>query len=606
MDEKKYNVVFKGEIHEQATLSLVQERLASIFKADIEKIKIMFSKKRTIVKKHASYEVCQKVEQGFLNAGAFVDIEEIAQEVYEPEPVPPAPEYPPEPEYTTEPETEYAADSEYPPENEYEAETGSENESEYMPETEPEPENIENIEPDKGYTSEPESSPEDTLQPLEMENESIKADAEPELEEEIDEPSFGYAPLPEYKMENDQQSLKIEEESTKVEEEPDEEPGSEPDELTLGYDFVSDSETDYDSELVSEPEPEFEIVEDESEFEIVGVEPELEPEFESESDFGPDNDDLDYDFDSIQVDEPDSVDSEDSDFTEDELEENPYAAPQANLEQEGAAGENNFVYPQKRPFKNGIRWLLDGFALFKSKPVPWIVSVLIFGFVSTIMSIIPFIGSIIANILNPVFFAGFMIGAKEQDQGGSIRIGHVFAGFSNNFGQLILFGLLYFVTILLVFGLIGVVFVLIFVAGGLGSMNFADPSTFASLASISPIVISLIVLISMFVTVPIMMAYYFGPALISINQATIFDAIKMSFRACLSNMLPFLLYGITCMGLFIVFALIIGGVFALSSMLLNKIGIIIGVIVMIIMMLAIMPIFFASTYAAYKDIFYSE
>ena len=264
------------------------------------------------------------------------------------------------------------------------------------------------------------------------------------------------------------------------------------------------------------------------------------------------------------------------------------------------------MYAQKRPFKNGLSWLVNGFLLFKEKPFPWIISVFIFGLISTIMSIIPFIGSIIANILNPVFLAGFMLGAKEQTEGGSIRIGHIFAGFSNNFGQLILFGLLYFVTILLVFGLIGVVFVLIFVAGGLGSMNFADPSSLAAFANMSPLIFLLIFLVAMLVTIPIMMAYYFGPALIAINQETIFDAIKMSFRACLSNMLPFLMYGLACVGGFIVVGVVVGGIIALLGMLLKKIGFIIGVILIIIMMLAIIPIFLASTYAAYKDIFYTK
>ena len=116
--------------------------------------------------------------------------------------------------------------------------------------------------------------------------------------------------------------------------------------------------------------------------------------------------------------------------------------------------------------------------------------------------------------------------------------------------------------------------------------------------------ILIVVLVVMFITIPIMMAYYFGPALISINQASVFTAIKMSFRACLSNMLPFLMYGLACLGAFIVVGVLIGGIAALFGMLFSKAGIFIGIIGMVIVMLAIMPVFIASTYVAYKDIFY--
>ncbi|MCK5097621.1 MAG: hypothetical protein KAR45_05930, partial [Desulfobacteraceae bacterium] len=195
---------------------------------------------------------------------------------------------------------------------------------------------------------------------------------------------------------------------------------------------------------------------------------------------------------------------------------------------------------------------------------------------------------------------------REQDKGGSFRIGHVFAGFSNNFGQLVLFGLLYSVVTLAVFGLIGVIFVLIFVTGGTGSMNFTDPSSLAAMANISPILIILVVLVAMLITIPIMMAYYFSPALISVNHASILDAVKMSFRACLSNMLPFLLYGLACLGILFVVVAVIGGIAALLGMMLKEAGIIVGVIGMIIIFLTIIPIFIASTYAAYKDIFYTK
>lgn len=600
MDERKYNVIFKGSIHEQATLSLVQERLASTFKVDVEKIKIMFSKKRTIVKKNAPYELCQKVEQAFLNSGAYVDIEEVFPEGYTPESGPP-PGYAPEPEYTPESEyaPEYPSETEpvYSPEPEYQPEP----ESEYVPEpeyiaepaqeiVEPAPESVEPASEfeDSSANNTESTMPESALQqPLEMETESneFEETAIPEPYKEVSaEPLPWSEPLP------DGEPISEVERISEVE-------------LISDVEPISDFEPESEPESEPEPEPEFEIVEDEPEdesepeFEIIGAEPELVSELEPDSE---------YEFDDMESIEQEntaqSLEMENNELMVKPPPENPYAAPLAKLTQEEdeLGTESDFVYPQKLPAKNGLNWLINGFALVKRNPFAWIISTFLFMLISTIASLIPLIGAIATNLFNPVFMAGFMLGAKEQAEGGRYRTGHVFAGFSNNFGQLVLFGLIYLVVMLAVSGLIGIVFIFLAVAGT-GLMNFSDPS---ALANISPLLILLIVLVVMLITIPIMMAYYFGPALISINQATVFTAIKMSFRACLSNMLPFLLYGLACLGAFIVVGLLIGGVAALLGMLFSKAGIFIGITGMVIVMLAIMPVFIASTYVAYKDIFY--
>ena len=134
--------------------------------------------------------------------------------------------------------------------------------------------------------------------------------------------------------------------------------------------------------------------------------------------------------------------------------ENPYAAPLAKLTQEDddISNKSNFVYPQKLPLKNGLNWLIGGFTCFKRNPFAWITSVFVFFLVMAIASFIPLLGAIATNLFNPVFMAGFMLGTKEQAEGGNYRIGHVFAGFSNNAGQLILFGLLYSIVTLAIFG----------------------------------------------------------------------------------------------------------------------------------------------------------
>jgi hypothetical protein len=586
MDERRFNVVFKGEIHEQATLSLVQERLAAIFKVDVEKIKIMFTKKRTIVKKNALWEECQKVEQGFLNSGAYVDMEEVFPAGYEPVPIEPGP--PPGYEPSQDSENAAVQGDEYAPETEYVSPPDPEV-------VNPEPEVIDVAEPES-YSKEPVMPKSLSQQPLTMADEP---EIVPEPEEYEEEPSLGYAPMPLEELMPEEELISEDEQTSDDE-----------------SDFEEDDEPEI--ELESDPEPEFEIVEDEddsdlettTEIEIIGLEPVIEHDSEDDSYIDPE-----YEFDDVEEEFEDVEEVVEEDLNSFEIEnlhlspkadpENPYASPRTNLSlDDDLKNKSNFVAPQRLPLKNGLNWLISGFKLFKQNSFTWSFSVFLYFLVSAVAGLIPVLGAIASNLFNPVFLAGFMLGAKEQTEGGKYRIGHAFAGFSNNTGQLILFGLLYLIASLAIFGLMAIIGIVAFFAMKFGAMNFFDPAIFSSLANISPLVIILFILVVMLITLPIMMAYYFSPALISINQVSVFPAAKMSFRACLINILPFLLYSLAWLGVFIVIALIIGGIAFIVGMLFEKAGIFVGIIGMFIVMFATVPVFLSSTYVAYKDIFY--
>ncbi|GEM_PF-257801 len=590
MDERRFNVVFKGEIHEQATLSLVMERLALMFKVDVEKIKIMFSKKRTIVKKNAPYDICQKVEQGFLNCGAYVDIEEILPEGYIPAPVEPVPPpgYTPAPDQGTDypqgQESGYAPEQGHIPGPEEELKPGQEFTDEPGYELPPEqdvmapgppPEYTMPPAPEPG-NSVPDVSPEAVLQqPLSMEEEPGSApDGTPDNKQVRTEPNSEKASLPES------------------------------DKHETGKDKTENDETEIMSVPIPDPEPDFEIVEKsldnelDGEFEIKGLEPEIEPEvvFGSESD-------SEYEFDSMGG-ALDGLELENDNFTGNKRSSNPYAPPLAVLEEDDLTEKSNFVSPQRLPIKNGFYWLTSAFKLFKRNPFTWIISVFIFIFINTITNVIPVIGAAVTSLFSPAFMAGFMIGAKDQHEGKRFRIGHLFAGFSSNFSQLFLFGLLYFIVSMAIFGVMIISFLFIMVISGAGLSDLNISANMAAFVNMSPMIMVLVILVIMLITIPLTMTYYFGPALIAINMASVFNAVKMSFRACLINMLPFLLYSVACLGVLTASILIIGGISALVAMVSKIAGVIVGGICMLLVVFAVTPVFFASIYVAYKDIFY--
>jgi uncharacterized membrane protein len=79
--------------------------------------------------------------------------------------------------------------------------------------------------------------------------------------------------------------------------------------------------------------------------------------------------------------------------------------------------------------------------------------------------------------------------------------------------------------------------------------------------------------------VPLVMSVWFAPALAALHDLTAFEAMKLSFRGCLRNVLPFLVYGLA----FVVLAVLATLPMALGWLVLT-------------------PVMFCSVYASYRDI----
>ena len=251
---------------------------------------------------------------------------------------------------------------------------------------------------------------------------------------------------------------------------------------------------------------------------------------------------------------------------------NPYQAPEADLTQGYEEGDLNG--PASVPAAHGWRWLKEGFGHFRMNPLAWILTLIVWVIISVVLSLVPFIGSLAITLISPVIGAGFMLGCREQEQGGDFRISHLFSGFSNNVGQLMLVGLLYLVgTIVIVVAIALFAGGAVFLLGG-GNPGAMGPEMMSAMA--------IPILIAFLLFIPLLMAYWFAPALVALNDVSAISAMKMSFSACLKNMLPFLVYG-------------------LLATLLSFIA----VIPFGLGMLVLLPMVIASMYTAYRDIFYS-
>jgi uncharacterized membrane protein len=255
----------------------------------------------------------------------------------------------------------------------------------------------------------------------------------------------------------------------------------------------------------------------------------------------------------------------------------PYTAPRSRVADVPAAGsEGNFnAEGEAVAAGNGWKWITEGWELFKRQPGTWILLLIVFVLISFVIALIPFLGSIASNLLWPVFAGGILLGCRELAQGGELAVGHLFAGFRDQFGRLAVIGVLYLVA------LVAVMIVAFGIAGvgiGFGAVLGRD----AGGAEVGAMTILLAVLIMLALLVPVAMAVWFAPALVVLNDLRVGDAIKTSFSACLKNIVPFLVYGVILLGLAIVASIPLG-----------------------LGWLALGPTLAASVYAAYRDIFYT-
>lgn len=220
---------------------------------------------------------------------------------------------------------------------------------------------------------------------------------------------------------------------------------------------------------------------------------------------------------------------------------------------------------------NGWNWIVDGFNLFRQSPVIWIALFFIYVLIAMVLSIVPIIGPIVLNLLAPVFMAGFMLGCKAIEEGDELEINHLFAGFKLHTSRLITVGGIYLAGIIVVVGIV-------FAASG--GAAILEGNTGGRAAGAAAEAMLLPMLVALAAIIPLVMAYWFAPALVVFHDIQPLDAMKLSFNACLKNMVPFLVYSLICVALMLLAIIPLG-----------------------LGLLAMIPTMTASLYTSYKDIF---
>nr|MBL8412199.1 hypothetical protein [Dechloromonas sp.] len=243
--------------------------------------------------------------------------------------------------------------------------------------------------------------------------------------------------------------------------------------------------------------------------------------------------------------------------------------------------ENSAFPLAPAPFKGESRevdagacfdWLQQGWAMFLVNPGIWIGSTVLLLVILMAISIVPFFGQVAAHLLVPLFGAGMVQICRHMTDEQQPEIADLFAGFKHNAGQLIMVGVIFAAG---VFGLALIAFLLVTggIFGGVVTGKVAGFGIALGGVMLAGLLVALL-------SVPIIMATWFAPALVFFHDMKPAAAMRASFDAGAKNWLPMVIFGI-----FLVVALF----FAMLPLGLG--------------LLLLLPVFSGAVYASYRDIF---
>ncbi|MCL2523091.1 MAG: DUF2189 domain-containing protein [Betaproteobacteria bacterium] len=217
-------------------------------------------------------------------------------------------------------------------------------------------------------------------------------------------------------------------------------------------------------------------------------------------------------------------------------------------------------------------WLEQGWLLFLANPGVWVAGAALLLVMLTAVFAVSIYGQIAAHLLAPLFAAGMFQIGRQLANGGEARIVDLFIGFRRRTGPLVMVGAIFAAC---VFGLAFLAFLL--VTGGVlgGSVSGKVAGFGFSLGGIA-----LAALLVMVLSVPVIMAAWFAPALVLFHDMKPLAAMRASVAA-----------GVRNWEAMVIFAMLLT-IALFFAMLLLGLG-----------LLLLLPVLSGAVYASYRDIF---
>jgi len=248
------------------------------------------------------------------------------------------------------------------------------------------------------------------------------------------------------------------------------------------------------------------------------------------------------------------------------------------------------------PADRGLRWLIEGFAVFQRKPA--LLSFLVLGYWLTmaVVSAIPVLGQLAGFILIPAFSVSLMNACRQIDKKEELPPRVLFSGFNRNPRTLFTLGLIYVLSTLAILGVSalfdgGLLFRMLVMAEAPTRETLEQSTIFIS-AQLTAVLL-----------IPVILAFWFAPVLAAWHDMSAGKSLFFSLVVCLRNWRPFLLYSLS-----VVVAVAFVGAFVprlIDGLLGSGDGAsqLLPIVITITVSLILSSTLYASFYVSYRDIF---
>jgi hypothetical protein len=241
----------------------------------------------------------------------------------------------------------------------------------------------------------------------------------------------------------------------------------------------------------------------------------------------------------------------------------------------------------------GMRWLAEGWRLFVAAPFAWLGLLGAYYLMVMIVSLVPIAGFAAVALTTPAFSVGFMAVARAAASRSRPEFAALFDGFRHELRAQLVLGAVYLVLVAFVFTALALAD-----DGALRALlstkrSAAEPGADAA-ALLPPLALAGALY------APVMMLFWFAPLLVAWHGAPPAKALFFSFAGCLMNWRAFLAYGVAAAALILVAPYVLVSVLVLISgggLSANDPE------VLLPFMLLLLPPFYGSFYASYRDVF---
>jgi len=243
--------------------------------------------------------------------------------------------------------------------------------------------------------------------------------------------------------------------------------------------------------------------------------------------------------------------------------------------------------------RKGVRWLVDGWRLFRAAPLGWIAMVFAYWLIMTLVSVVPLVGVAAASILVPAFSVGFMAAARAAASRGPVELAQLFDGFRHHLRSQMVLGVVYLACLALLLAATALAD-----EGALATWMLAGRKPEDEVLQSEEFLTALVAAAALYA--PVLMMFWFAPLLAAWHGAGPAKAVFFSFFACLMNWRAFLAYGAVTALLALALPLAVLGVVTLASLKVAPMALVFPLLIVLL------PTLFASFYASYRDVFGTE